>query len=71
MEYLNDPVLKKRLLEITGALLELESDDAGDVMGWPDDMKLKSCMTLFHVVAPKEEVFLRVLEKYFGGRGEL
>ena len=33
----------------------------------PDDMELKSCMTLFHVVNPEEEVFLRVLEKYFGG----
>lgn len=65
--YLDDPVLRERLLEISGALLELESDDAGDVMGWPDDMKLKSCMTLFHVAAPEVMVFLKVLEKFFDG----
>lgn len=65
--YLEDPVLRERLLEISGALLELESDDAGEVMGWPDDMKLKSCMTLFHVATPEEMVFRKVLERFFDG----
>ena len=65
--YLEDPVLRRRLVEISEALLELEACDAGDVMGWPDDMKLKSSMTLFHLVEPEEEVFRKVLEKYFGG----
>lgn len=65
--YLDDPVLRERLLEISGALLELEADDAGDVMGCPDDRKLKSCMTLFHVAAPEEIVFRKVLEKFFDG----
>ena len=45
--YLAHPVLGKRLLEISSELLKLESSDATAVMGWPDDLKLKSSMTLF------------------------
>jgi len=66
-DYLKHSVLRRRLVEISEALLELESCDAGDVMGWPDDMKLKSSMTLFHLVEPEEEVFRKVLEKFFDG----
>lgn len=65
--YWNDPVLRARLLEISRALLELKSNDAEEVMGWPDDMKLRSCMTLFAEVAPEEEMFRKVLEKFFDG----
>ena len=65
--YWNDPVLRVRLLEISEALLDLKSNDAEDVMGWPDDMKLRSCMTLFAQVAPEEETFRKVLEKFFDG----
>lgn len=65
--YWNDPVLRVRLLEISEALLDLKSNDAEDVMGWPDDMKLRSCMTLFAQVAPEKETFRKVLEKFFDG----
>lgn len=64
--YLAHPVLGKRLLEISSELLKLESSDATAVMGWPDDLKLKSSMTLFSLVS-REPVFRQVLETYFRG----
>ena len=62
--YLTHPVLGKRLREISGELLKLESCDAGYVMGYPDNLKLKSCMTLFLEVSG-EELFQQVLDKFF------
>ncbi len=66
--YMADPVLAAHLLEISEALLALDSSDPGDVMGWPDDLKLCSCMTLFELAAPEQTVFARVLEKFYSGR---
>ena len=65
--YLADPVLRARLLEISGALLELDSSDPSAVMGYPDDLKLKSSMTLFELAEPDCPVFPAVLEKFYGG----
>ena len=68
--YMKDPVLSARLIEISEALLTLRSSNPGAVMGYPDDLKLRSCMTLFHAAAPEVPVFPKVLEKYFGGCGD-
>ena len=65
--YLADPVLRERLLEISGALLALSSSDPSAVMGYPDDLKLQSCMTLFELADPECPVFPAVLEKFYGG----
>jgi len=65
-EYLAHPVLGKRLHEISEALLEIKSSDASRVMGYPDDMKLKSSMTLFYLVSG-DEIFKKVLDKFFDG----
>ena len=65
--YMKDPVLSARLIEISEALLNLRSSDPGAVMGYPDDLKLRSSMTLFHAAAPEVPVFPQVLEKFFGG----
>ena len=65
--YIEDPVLGKRLIEISQALLQVISDDAEMVMGWPDNLKLRSCMTLFAEVAPEQPVFRNVLEKFYDG----
>lgn len=65
--YLADPVLRERLLEISKALLQLPSSDPSDVMGWPDDLKLRSSMTLFALAEPECKVFRDVLEKFYGG----
>ena len=70
--YLADSLLRSRLLEISEALLALKSNNATEVMGCPDDMKLKSCMTLFLLAAQNDSayekeagVFKGVLEKFF------
>ncbi len=68
MDYMAHPVLGPRLVEISTALLGLESSNPSAVMGYPDDLKLCSCMTLFELAAPQEPVFGRVLEKFYGGR---
>ena len=66
-EYLANTVLGNRLLEITGELLKLPTDDAERVMGYVDALKLKSSMTLFHRADPKCELFSAVLKKYYNG----
>ena len=66
--YLNDEILKSRLIEISQVLLELTSNNATEIFGYPDDLKLKSCMTLFSEIAPEIEVFDQVLQKFFSGK---
>ena len=67
-DYMAHPVLGPRLVEISEALLTLPGSDPGAVMGYPDDLKLCSCMTLFELAAPGQPVFGKVLEKYYAGR---
>jgi uncharacterized protein (DUF1810 family) len=66
--YWRHPVLGPRLRECSELVLAVQGKDAHEIFGSPDDMKLKSCMTLFEAVARDEPVFGQVLEKYFGGR---
>lgn len=66
-EFLAHPVLGPHLLEISNALLELDTDDLDAVMGFPDNLKLRSSMTLFEAADPSEEVFGKVLDKFYGG----
>lgn len=65
--YIADSVLRAHLVEISEALLALESNNPTQVMGYPDDLKLKSSMTLFAEVAPDIPVFEQVLQKFFAG----
>ena len=67
-EYIENAVTNAHLRESSEALLQLESDDATRVMGWPDDLKLRSSMTLFALAAKENEVFRRVLDKFFDGK---
>lgn len=67
-EYLQHPVLGKRLIEISNALLDLDTDDAHSVFGSPDDLKLKSSMTLFASLPETDAVFQSVLQKFFDGK---
>ena len=72
--YLADDFLRSHLVEISESLLALESNNATQVMGYPDDLKLKSSMTLFLLASGHDSkyekearVFKAVLDKYFGG----
>lgn len=66
--YLADPILGKHLIEICNALLSLDTNDATEVMGRPDDRKLKSSMTLFDTATESLDVFQMVLDKYYHGK---
>lgn len=66
--YLKDPVLGARLLECAEELEALEGRTASAIFGYPDDLKLRSSLTLFASVSEDpHSVFVRVLEKYFEG----
>lgn len=65
--YMDHPVLGPRLFETTKALLEVEGKTASQIFGSPDDLKLKSCMTLFGELENASPVFEAVLAKYFSG----
>ena len=65
--YLAHPVLGARLRECARIVLETEGGTAEDIFGPTDAMKVRSCMTLFHRVAPHDPVFAQVLDRYYGG----
>ena len=66
-DYLNHNILGKRLIEITNALMKLENKSARSILGYPNDLKLKSSMTLFKIIASDNKIFSDVLVKYFNG----
>lgn len=66
-DFLEHPYLGKNLIEISTALLKLDSSNPSAVMGYPDDLKLCSCMTLFECADPSIEVFGKVLDKFYKG----
>lgn len=66
--YLGHPMLGSRIIEISKALLDLDSKDAVEIFGKIDSAKLKSCMTLFSAVPEADPVFEQVLVKYFNGK---
>ncbi|MVM35677.1 DUF1810 family protein [Spirosoma sp. HMF4905] len=68
--YLAHPILGSRLIEISKALLDVEGKTAHQIMGSPDDLKLKSCMTLFSLTVPTESVFQQVLTNYYQGEAD-
>ena len=68
--YLNHPVLGEKLINISKELLKLPVNDANAIFGSPDDLKLRSCMTLFAALPGTDPVFEAVLEKFFGGMGD-
>ena len=65
--YLEHPVLGPRLREISAVVASLPAG-ANAIFGSPDDMKLRSSMTLFLRAAPDEPVFQQVLDRHFDGR---
>ena len=66
-EYLKHPLLGFRLNEICQELSTLASNDASAIFCKPDDLKLKSSMTLFTFITKTNKVFQSVLHKFFDG----
>ena len=65
--YLEHPLLGARLREISQAMLDCGNPSADDILGFPDVLKVRSCMTLFDMVSPND-IFKQVLEKYYEGK---
>ncbi len=63
--YLAHPLLGPRLRECMEAVLQIENRSAREIFGTPDDLKLRSCATLFACISPTDSVFGRVLQKYY------
>lgn len=68
--YLDHPVLGPRLRECCEALLQLADDNPTRILGYPDDLKLRSSMTLFAAVAGDDPLFEQVLAKFYGGQAD-
>jgi uncharacterized protein (DUF1810 family) len=66
--YLDHPLLGPRLLESAEAALAVQTSSALDLFGSPDDMKLRSCATLFASVSSEDSVFSQLINKYFDGK---
>lgn len=66
--YLSEPIMKARLVEITGAVLAHKDKSAEEIFGGIDAKKLRSCMTLFSIAAPDIPLFDAVLEQFFDGK---
>jgi uncharacterized protein (DUF1810 family) len=65
--YITHPILGSRLIECVEAALGVEGLTAAEVFGTPDDLKLRSCATLFDMVSPPGSIFERLLVKYYDG----
>jgi uncharacterized protein (DUF1810 family) len=68
--YLAHPLLGPRLLECCEAVLAVEGRSAQEIFGTPDDLKLRSCATLFAAIAPAHSVFVQLLHRFYQGQGD-
>jgi uncharacterized protein (DUF1810 family) len=65
--YLAHPVLGPRLRQCVDVVLAVQDRTAHEIFGSPDDLKLRSCLTLFREIDAADGVFARALARYFGG----
>jgi uncharacterized protein (DUF1810 family) len=70
-EYLNHPILGRRLRECSRIVSDLSGRSSEELFGSIDSLKFHSCMTLFHLVSSADDVFKRAIEKYFDGQLDL
>ena len=70
LRFWQHPVLGSRLLACTQLVLAQRNTTAHEIFGSPDDLKFKSCMTLFARIAPNEPVFAQALTRFFGAKAD-
>src|SRR5579883_3275308 len=68
--YAAHPVLGPRLVECTGLVLAAPGRDAHAIFGSPDDLKFRSCLTLFGRAQPSEPAFAQALDRFYGGQSD-
>lgn len=66
--YLKNPILRKRLIEATEAILDLRTDYIDDFLPHPDNLKLCSSMTLFSQADSEEKLFQQALDRFYDGQ---
>ncbi|MCQ2966820.1 MAG: DUF1810 domain-containing protein [Alphaproteobacteria bacterium] len=66
--YMENEYLRDNLIQICQVLIDSNESNATKMFGYPDDLKLKSSMTLFAMACPEQEVFKQVLQKFFDGK---
>jgi uncharacterized protein (DUF1810 family) len=67
LAYWQHPILGARLRVCIELVLAAEGESVHEIFGSPDDMKLRSCLTLFHCAVADEVIFSRALTRLFGG----
>jgi len=65
--YLGHDVLGARLRECTRLVNAIEGRSIDDIFGWPDNLKVRSSMTLFARATTDNAEFVRLLEKFYAG----
>jgi len=70
LAYWQHPVLGARLAQCTSLVLAVQGRTALQVFSSPDDLKFRSCMTLFQAVVPDAPLFGQALDKFYGGQGD-
>jgi uncharacterized protein (DUF1810 family) len=69
--FLEHPILGERMRTCTRAILcHARTRTAHEILGSPDDLKFRSCMTLFSAVAPDEAIWRNALDAFFGGKAD-
>ena len=66
-DFLHHPILGRRLVECTEALLAVHDRTAHQILGSPDDLKLRSSMTLFAAISPPASLFHQIIDQYYKG----
>jgi len=64
--YIENPILGSRLKECCELIYNIEGQDIQNILGYPDDLKLKSSVTLFSLLENSDPVFKNVLDKFYG-----
>lgn len=67
IEYMKNPYLRSNMIEICNELYKLD-DSIENIFGYPDYLKLNSCMTLFEYSIPKEKIFGKIIDKFYNGK---
>lgn len=67
IEYMNNPYLKNNMIEICNELYKLD-DSIENIFGYPDYLKLNSCMTLFEYSISEEKIFGKIIDKFYNGK---
>lgn len=67
IEYMKNPYLRNNMIEICNELYKLD-DSIENIFGYPDYLKLNSCMTLFEYSIPEEKIFGKIIYKFYNGK---